>query len=158
MSLATQHFCTAQKDNNFSRLLCSTTWHVLLPSLQTALLVLSLICMWNVTESIMRQHRWRTVDKERWTGNGERKMKNGERRTWNGERRARAWHRKYIGRNRVVGKVRGSDTSVNSRGVLSHLKSLFFLFLFLICVSSQSLFSPFFFIYLIFFAKFFYVF
>ena len=50
--------------------------------------------------------------------------------------------------------MRGSDTSVNSRGVLSHLKSLFFLFLFLICVSSQSLFSPFFFIYLIFFAKF----
>ena len=77
-------------------------------------------------------------------------MKNGERRTWNGERRARAWHRKYIGRNRVVGKVRGSDTSVKSRVVLSHLKSLFFLFLFLFCVSSQSLFSPFFFIYLIF--------
>ena len=52
-------------------------------------------------------------------------MKNGERRTWNGERRARALHRKYIGRNRVVGKVRGSDSSVKSRGVLSHLKSLF---------------------------------
>ena len=81
-------------------------------------------------------------------------MKNGERRTWNGERRARAWHRKYIGRNRVVGKVRGSDTSVKSRVVLSHLKSLFFLFLFLFCVSSQFLFSPFFFIYSIFFAKF----
>ena len=80
-------------------------------------------------------------------------MKNGERRTWNGERRARAWHRKYIGRNRVVGKVRGSNTSVKSRGVLSHLKSLFFIF-FLFFVSSQSLFSPFFLIYLIFFAKF----
>ena len=91
---------------------------------------------------------------ERKVKNGERKMKNGKRRTWNGERRAKAWHRKYMERNRVVGKVRGSDTSVNSRGVLSHLKSLFFLFLFLICVSSQSLFSPFFFIYLIFFAKF----
>ena len=46
--------------------------------------------------------------------------------------------------------MRGSDTSVKSRVVLSHLKSLFFLFLFLFCVSSQSLFSPFFFIYLIF--------
>ena len=90
---------------------------------------------------------------ERKVKNGERKMKNGKRRTWNGERRAKAWHRKYMERNRVVGKVRGSDTSVNSGGVLSHLKSLF-LFLFLLCVSPQSLFSPFFFIYSIFFAKF----
>ena len=90
---------------------------------------------------------WGNSDSERWTGNGERKMKNGERkmkngerkvkngerkmkngkrRTWNGERRAKAWHRKYMERNRVVGKVRGSDTSVNSGGVLSHLKSLFY--------------------------------
>ena len=80
-------------------------------------------------------------------------MKNGERRTWNGERRARAWHRKYIGRNRVVGKVRGSDTSVKSRGVLSHLKSLFFIFVLILCFFSVSFFS-FFFIYLMFFAKF----
>ena len=59
-------------------------------------------------------------------------------------------HRQKSGRR----KGESSDTSVKSRGVLSHLQSLFFYFLFLFCVSSQSLFSPFFFIYLIFFAKF----
>ena len=43
--------------------------------------------MWKVTKSIIRQHRWRTVDKERWTGNGERKIKDGERGVCNVERR-----------------------------------------------------------------------
>ena len=87
---------------SLERLLCSATWHVVLPSLLTTLLVVSLSYKWNVS------------DRERCIGNGER-------RTWNGERRARAWDRKYIGRNLVVGKVRSSVTSVKSRGVLSHL-------------------------------------
>ena len=83
-------------------------------------------------------------------------MKNGERRTKSGERRARGWHRKYI-RNRVVGKVRGSVTSVKSRGVLSHLKSLdcscsyfeflislsfFFLFPYLFTIFVKFIMSP----------------
>ena len=87
---------------SLERLLCSATWHVVLSSLLTTLLVVSLSYKWNVS------------DRERCIGNGER-------RTWNGERRARAWDRKYIGRNLVVGKVRSSVTSVKSRGVLSHL-------------------------------------
>ena len=87
---------------SLERLLCSATWHVVLPSLLTTLLVVSLSYKWNVS------------DREWCIGNGER-------RTWNGERRARVWDGKYIGRNLVVGKVRGSVTSVKSRGVLSHL-------------------------------------
>ena len=63
-------------------------------------------------------------DRERCTGNGEC-------RTWNGERRARAWHREYIGRNLVVGKVIGSVTSIKLRGVLSH-------FQWLVCSCSYS--------------------
>ena len=87
---------------SLERLLCSATWHVVLPSLLTTLLVVSLSYKWNV-------------------GDREWCIGNGERRTWNGERRARVWDGKYIGRNLVVGKVRGSVTSVKSRGVLSHL-------------------------------------
>ena len=89
MGLETQHFYTAQEDNNFS--LCSDSCvlplSVFLSIFLTALLVVSLSCMWKVTKSIIRQHRWRTVDKERWTGNGERKIKNGERGACNVERR-----------------------------------------------------------------------
>ena len=87
---------------SLERLLCSATWHVMLSSLLTTLLVVSLSYKWNVS------------DREWCIGNGEL-------RTWNGEMRARAWDGKYIGRNLVVGKVRGSATSVKSRGVLSHL-------------------------------------
>ena len=87
---------------SLERLLCSATWHVVLPSLLTTLLVVSL------------SYKWSVSDREWCIGNGGRK-------TWNGERRARAWDGKYIGRNLVVGKVRGSVTSVKSRGVLSHL-------------------------------------
>ena len=87
---------------SLERLLCSATWHVVLPTLLTTLLVVSLSYKWNV-------------------GDREWCIGNGERRTWNGERRARVWDGKYIGRNLVVGKVRGSVTSVKSRGVLSHL-------------------------------------
>ena len=90
MGLETQHFYTAQEDKNFSLSAAIVAFCHLayfFPFFLTALLVVSLSCMWKVTKSIIRQHRWRTVDKERWTGNGERKIKNGERGACNVERR-----------------------------------------------------------------------
>ena len=42
---------------------------------------------------------------------------------------------KFIGTNRLFGKVRGLVTSVKSRGVLNHPQSFVCLFLFLFCIS-----------------------
>ena len=152
MSLATRHFCTAQKDNNFSLFAAIVVFHHLAhfasqfaDRFASRESYLHVECHWKHFEATVMANGGQG------TGNGKWKTGNVERGTEKGEPEP--------GTESTSAEIGSSERWEVRTLQLSHVvfsvtsNHFFFIFVLILCFFSVSFFS-FFFIYLIFFAKF----